>query len=181
MSAKSFRSGSYGDRASLAGISIDTVHARIHEGVAYTVSALAASLSDAGDLDVLFRTPAAGAVHMRVSAAIAGDGELRIYESPTTSADGTELDVVNRNRLSSNVAGSAAFEGPTVSDPGTLIGGPTLLPGGTGGRAGAATASPIGEHILKFSTDYLLRLTNQAGQAHRAGLEALFYEARQVR
>lgn len=179
MGTKSLRSGSYGDRISFGGIVIDTLHARIHEGVAFTASALSASLADEDNLDMLLVTPphGEGGVHLRVSAGLTGDGELRIYEGTSVSANGTELDVTNRNRRSSNVSGVSAFQDPTVDTLGTLIVGPSLLPGGRNFRATAASASTLGEHILKASTNYLIRLTSEAGQARRAGVEVLFYEA----
>lgn len=146
---------------------IDTLHANIHRGNAFTavygVGAVAAS--DARDL--LVQVPDTVSAHARLifqgSGAITG----QFYEGPTFSAAGTTVICRNRNRSASNAANVIVTYGPTITDPGSSLAWepiydssthPNRTVGGSGGNA-------FEEWILKPGMDYLLRMTNNESSA----------------
>lgn len=161
---------------------IDSIHERVHQGILFTHEQVAvagdpAELANDASLEYLITVPAGKFPHMRWAAECGGDSRVRIYEGVTTSDDGTEVTMLNRNRNSSNTAPITLHTGPTVSDYGTLLGDQVMPTGGgifgIGGGAGAATI--FGEWVLKPSTLYVVRLTNISGGAQPAGVEMRVY------
>ena len=70
-----------------------------------------------GNLEATTRTP-----HFTVELDSTGECWLLIYETPTTSANGTQQTVVNKNRNQAAVApNSTVWLAPTVSADGTLL------------------------------------------------------------
>lgn len=155
---------------------IDVYHARVHNGVAFACELFQANLGAGASLNMLLKPPA-GEVPPHVLPGFASTGEARLflYEGPTTSADGTALPRVNRNRLSANNANLEVFSGPTVSDDGELL--TQLLVGGGGFFTPAGGEIDFSqEFILAPGTDYLLRLTNEAASAQDTLLKLYWYE-----
>lgn len=165
--------------ASVDGISraltqIDVIHARIHEGLFYTASFIDPAVVASGTLELLIRVPAQVGAHARFTASIGGDGQGQLFEAPTTSADGTPLAAINRNRFSGNTADVLVFGGPTVTGDGTQLTN-ILIPGGTFISAGGE-GKTFDEFVLAPG-DYLARLTNLTTGDEPAGLQLAWYES----
>lgn len=94
-----------------------------------------------------------------------GGCEVFLYELPTTTGDGNQLDSISKNREVLGVSTTEVYEGPTVTAPGTLLF-HLFVPGlsvlierlyGGGWRES--------EWILAPNTNYLVRITNRSGAA----------------
>ena len=116
------------------------------------------------------RVDAAEYVHDQDSSAVV----LEIYESTTTSADGTSLPVFNKNRNSSNTPGTVISVGPTITDVGTQIKRAAIT--SPSGSSVVFSQSKSGEWILKPATKYLVRITNNSGGAIDFNITIGFYE-----
>lgn len=86
--------------------------------------------------------------------------EVKVYEAPTTTADGSSLPVGNLNRESDYAGTVVAFVGPTVSATGSLIFNPVAYAGGN--KAPGVSTNPV-QGIFARSTDYLIRVINTDG------------------
>ncbi len=143
---------------------IPSSHSHIHDGHRFFYSELI-TLASAGTRDILIATPDTTKWAHFTELSIAGNKEtnVKVYEDTTTSADGTGLTEINRNRNSGTVNTTVLTHTPTVSDVGTLIfevqfGEAT---GPASSRAGGAGATRQ-EVILKQNTKYLIRITSAA-------------------
>lgn len=157
-------------------IVMSEIHARIHEGVMYSVDQVNAALADTLSLSFLISTSASKSVHLRVLAAMGGDARLQLYENPTVTMAGSAITPINRNRFSSNVPAATITTGPTVSSDGTELL-DIILPGGSGFYLSPGSSSnAFEEYILKLEEDYLARVTNISGSAQPSSLQLDFYE-----
>lgn len=123
------------------------------------------ALAGAAVVKVLLKCPAAsgtffGAIlEVQASAfggTLSGATFIEIVETPTTSADGTARTPVNKNRLDT----------PNATTIGTFLN--TDATGGTIMKSGYCELGQdfcSGPFILKPSTNYLVRATNQSGAA----------------
>ena len=151
------------------------IHHMIHRGLMFSASYFTEGIADDASLNILVVTAADQVAHMRFEVAAGGLAEILLYESVTTSADGTAIAAYNRRRSSLGTAVTAISHTPTVSDLGTrLLQG--MLPGGEGGHAVGGVAFSFSEWVLKSDTKYLLRVTNRSGQAQAIGADINFYE-----
>lgn len=149
-------------------------HHQVHEGEAWQAlygpiailsNAVVDHLIVVAAVDATTRTP-----HMMVELDSTGEVWQELYETPTTSANGSAVTSYNRNR---NVAGSpttAIYLTPTVSAAGTKI---SALIAGSGQNAGAASRASA-EWDLKSNTKYLLRTTSKG--ANNICMRFQFYE-----
>lgn len=157
-------------------VTIESEHYRIHQGQAYRATVQASSLASSASFDVLLDNPAANYPHLRsYSGKITGGPcDVFFYEGTTTSAAGTAVTAVNMSRNSSNTADLVITHTPTVTDVGTQIE-YTLMPEGHK-QGGGWSAAPL-EWILKVSTKYLIRITNNNQQSVDASVEFFWYES----
>jgi hypothetical protein len=155
-------------------VGIDTVHRRIHEGVTFSSSFVDVAVAGSASVELLIRVVATRAAHLGLSIAVGANAEIEFFQAPTTSADGSALAALNRNRLSATVATTLIFEGPTVSVDGVELS-HGLLPGGSGGNANGGQGDSLFEWILA-PADYLLRTTNLSGSAAPHSLQLFWYE-----
>lgn len=101
---------------------------------------------------------------------------VEMFESPTVTSAGTLQTAVNRNRASSTASTMLLYAGTTVSANGTLVEDDYLFSTGTGKNILSGT-STIGEGwILKVSTDYIIKLTNQATSTTSYNAKFLWHE-----
>ena len=164
------------DRVNDAAVTVDMIHHQIHLGNLFEASGYAASIADAGNLDILVR-PGAARPHVRGQVNAGGSTRVRIYEGSTVSADGASVTIVNRNRNSLNTPVTTMFTGPTVTGIGTLLVDELLAGGSAGGnRTIGSSLSSFEEYILKPDINYILRLTNVSGVAVAASFTLAFYE-----
>lgn len=141
---------------------IDSDHAYIHDGLAFTSIINTGSISAA--YDIAFKTPTVASdkyIHWRpigiTSSANYVDVTLR--EGDTWSS-GTTVTPINRNRLSTDTSNMQSFAYNVTSSPsGTII-----QSSGIGASGNAVSRSGGGgqaneELVLKQDTDYVLTLT----------------------
>ena len=145
---------------------IDFIHFVTHLGNMFNVSAKLsiATGTDAFLLGKVGNEP----IHWNHYSVGANDGPLDIYlyETPTTTADGSALSVVNRNRESSNTTSFTAFAGPTVSANGTELFISGVLSSAVGANLSTRDSSDDTIWILNPNTNYLFRIHNNgAGTA----------------
>lgn len=152
---------------------VDVNHLRLHEGRAYYVYYIDASLAVNGNLDIALAWPSGILPHAVFNYQCGGDSRFYVYEAPTTSG-GTALTIHRRNRSLNTSSTGAAVYNPTVSALGTEIFGEIITSGqgGTGAGGGGYTY----EYVLKPLTTYLFRLTNINSKAHIAELLIEWYE-----
>lgn len=160
---------------------IQEQHRMGHEGMMYHSSGKVAGMIDANVDEFLLVTPAGSFPHMQGLTFTFGRGDIDIliYEGATASADGTPQTLHNTNRNSPNTPVITWGVAPTLSDDGTLIhtawAAPTAT--GTGQSATGITGINNGEEwILKPSTKYLVRVTNNSGSTIDYRWELLWYE-----
>ena len=151
-----------------AGIVIELEHHEIHEGKSYSVCISDAS---AASLSVSFRTPETQEIHIVISYGTESASHLEIIEGTAiTATTGTEEDIHNRDRNSTNVSTLLQNKsGAFVADSKVLIDATTA--GGTviakhynwvDKKVGAERRG-IAERILKFDTQYEILLTSDDG------------------
>lgn len=158
------------DALSKGVIVIDTVHAHIHAGELFAADLVNLALASAADLEILIRTAVGVPVHLRITVGAGGDARVRLFEAPTTSADGAALPLEDRNRVTDSTPTALTFSGPTVTDDGT-----SLLDAVQPASKGASFV-PFGEFVLAADTDYLVRATNLAGGAQPVSIQVDMYE-----
>ena len=158
---------------------ISEPHRLAHDGFMFHASKKETGILNAGVEECLFIT-GTKPVHLnrwRVESG-GGDIDIDIYEGATVSANGTALSVHCTNRLALNTALTTLYDGPTVTDDGTLIHSQWVPPtsSGIGQSADGAQAEAGEEWILAPNTNYLIRVTNNSGDTISIWEEYLFYE-----
>lgn len=168
------------DTHKLSAVTIDWEHQMVHEGDGYSISGKITSLGAGATSYLLAKNQNGAEVHWRTATVVVEDGpvDLYFYESPTTTADGSELTSYNKDRGSANTPALDVFSGPTVSAVGTELEHSWIPPtGGTGGRNIGGTAERVGgEWILAASTDYLVQITNNSGTTIDLSYYFFWYE-----
>jgi len=154
---------------------IDYAHAELHGGDHFIIR-LNTLISKNGTYDILFITPNT----IRWSHFVPGVESLSssvsatLYESPTTTANGTAIPIRNRNRNTGDGNNTLlAFHTPTVTSVGTTILGSVII--GSGKNTGGSTRDSE-EFILKQNTKYLLRITEQNIVATKVNYSIDWYE-----
>jgi hypothetical protein len=128
---------------------IDLPHHEVHEGEMFA----AYYNSTTGTAADVLLTTGATSVHLVIELVSDGKVKTTIYEGPTTSANGTAITAVNKNRQSINTAVLTVHHTPTVSATGTAI---HMYMVGSAAKAGGIGRS-VEEYILAKNTKYLLR------------------------
>jgi hypothetical protein len=160
---------------------IDSTHRMTHEGFLHHTSGKLTGLLDTGVQDVLISVPAATFPHFhRATISFgAGDIDIVVSEGATTSDDGTPSPVFNTNRNSAIANGTQIFIDPTVTGVGTVFHTQWAVPTAAGigaSEQGIANVTSGEEWILKPSTKYLLRITNNSGSTIDMRYELFWYE-----
>jgi hypothetical protein len=158
--------------------SISTPHLRIHQGKFFHASYLvphASPIADNASVDIFFTTGALSA-HLLSTINGAGDIESRIYTGPTATGNQTEQPSYNNNQNNSTESTSKMYFVPSVTVPGTQLGGGVFLPGGSGPQSSGGNQTPDHELVLAPNTDYLFKTTNVSGGALQLSIELGWYE-----
>ena len=160
---------------------ISEPHRLTHDGKVFHASGTFTGILDTTSVYMLLRTPASCFPHMHRMRLTVGAGDVygKLFEAGTVIADGTPVTPVNTNRNSSNTPDLLLFAGPTVTGDGTELHDKWLPPTAAGvgqTHAGLSDAEAGEEWILKPSTDYLLKVTNDSGATITAQIELLWYE-----
>ncbi len=154
---------------------VDFAHHQLHEGELHQYTYGPAALANGatidlrivvGNLEPTTRTP-----HFAVELDATAETWLYLYETPTTSANGTQQTVYNRNRNSANAPGTTLWLSPTVSAVGTPLSSWIV---GAGNKTGGNGRDSI-EWVLKPNTVYLVRMTAKA-TGDNVCLRAMWYE-----
>ena len=140
-------------------------------GKAFMATFSTGVLTTGADFDVLIRTLAGEPVALRVQTLAGTAFTVEIFEAPTTSADGSGVTEVNRNRKGTPASSTlVAFTGPTVTGAGTSIGAQTVP------AAASVEAGETEEYVLAADTDYLVRITNDDAGSQTLGVKVLWTE-----
>lgn len=141
---------------------IDSDHAYIHKGIAFTYSSNTGELAAAATYVVSITTPANKVIHLRPAMihASANIMELRIARESTVTG-GSAGTPVNRNQYTRQSSAVSIAYGVTLSAEGTVI--DALYAGQQGagsGRTGGAGTPSAEEIILDTETVYSFRFAN---------------------
>jgi hypothetical protein len=159
-----------------APVTIDIAHHEIHCGDMYVTTRTVDLANGASDVLHIVVPNETGTnltmkkYHTLVSFESEAESEMSIYESPTTSNDGTPLTKINRERNSTFTSNLGIFHTPTSSIDGTIIYSKHI---GNGVSIGGGGRSE--EFVLKNNTKYLVRLTNFAAGANHISWEINHY------
>ena len=153
-------------------VTLDLFKEATIQGKAWSLDHVDLSVESVEDLDVLLITGAKEATIMP-SAAANGVSQSFIYEAPTTSANGSAITIINKNRnFSAVLPVLTAFSGPTVTGVGTQLANGLIL----------GEVDKFGEEItesgfvLKPNTKYLLRVDNTSGGTLPMSISVDFHE-----
>jgi len=151
---------------------IDFAHCILHNGDHYYVKDWV-DLTNGQVLDFLFVTPDTTKwAHLLISFGFEAEANISVYESATTSNNGTPITVFNRNRNSANTNTSLVYSAPTVTGTGTLI---ARYKAGSSRSVGGDIRAE-GELVMKQNTKYLVRITNDTVTNNWCGYLADWYE-----
>ena len=110
--------------------SIVTEHAELHGGRTYICAHYYSGVADDANADLRITLGSNKELHITITVAVAGDGEILLYEGTTYTVAGTGITIYNRDRTSSNTSTAACRYTPTANVLGTeLFHG--YAPGGT--------------------------------------------------
>jgi hypothetical protein len=149
-------------------------HHQLHEGETWQagygpagilVAAVVDHLVKVADVAATTRTP-----HMVFELDSTSEVWIQIYETPTTTANGTPITCFNRNRNTAGSPTTTIFITPTVTAAGTLI---TSAIVGSGEKSGGS-GRDANEWDLKANTNYLVRITGK--NAGNVCMRFQFYE-----
>lgn len=154
---------------------VDDATYRIRQGEMYFSNAVFEDLADNAEAIILFRTPSGKEVHVRVDPMTAVASIFQLFDGPTVTSDGTTMFATNRNRNSTNTAGSAVFHTPTTSSSGTMVTS-LRIPAGFGGFVRDPAKSGFFEWVLAPSTEYLFKLRNVSGSTADVGFAFDYFE-----
>ncbi len=138
---------------------IEQEHLKIHEGKLFTIAKRFTVTNVGGTHEFLGVVPAAVFPHFR-SLTITSDGgpnDVDFYEDTTVSANGAAVTPYNNNRNSITIPELLIYDIPTITGDGTLLE-PILIPGTK--QAGSFGSEASNEWILKASSNYMIRITN---------------------
>lgn len=146
---------------------IDQPHAEIHTGRTFAASEeIDTTSSSGGTFDILIRTPGTEIVHMGLWAfdVTATPGKVRMHEGVAFDAEGTDINPHNMNRVVADhedfQTDVSATKNPTSVDVSNAE--DLEVKKITGGKhSGGEDSSPLIEWMLKPSTPYILRYTNE--------------------
>lgn len=153
------------------------VHHQIHTGWTHYASHLVEGVADDGTLRFLLRVDATIEAHLVWDAAAGGNATVGLSQVGTVTGVGTAITSAAMNRHFVRAPHILLYHTPTVSNL-IALGGTRLLTGGAAGgsRGSNGALRENTEWILRPGFDYLLTLTNIAGNAQPLGLAVQWYE-----
>lgn len=156
-------------------ITISLEHSKIHQGEGWEVSIETGDILPGANYYVLFKTSEGYRPHLRSYEVTATDSPvvIRLFENAEVSTNGSAVSSKNRNRNESDVNGVSVFSQPAVTNEGTRLETDFITSGGNkiGGNAG----SFYEEWIMKPSTNYLIKITNNSNNTIKAFINAFWY------
>lgn len=158
-------------------VSITTPHDAVHDGIMFEISHIFANVaSGGGNADILIVNGSSKELHTTIHVVSGAEASMYMYESPTVTAVGTQLAINDMNRTTRNSpVSTTAYHTPTIGAVGTLLS-ESLIEGGTAGRAIGGQVRWGTEWILRKSTNYLIRITNNTQNTANMSIQIEFYE-----
>lgn len=154
---------------------IDSVHARVHEGRYFSGGYYNLTVADAASIVVLVQTTSV-VLHVKFGGACGGNALATLYEGTTVSNVGTTITMANHNRLSSKIFSGTVTHTPTITGNGTQVNGVQFIPGGS--KLAGGGSSFVGfnnEMILAPNTNYSFHVTNISGATNVAQIDMECY------
>ena len=162
------------DPSSAISTVLDSKTFYIHQGLAFSHSGKT-TLANGASYYHLFRTPSNISPHVW-QILIQSDAtpfDVYILEGTAVGANGTAQTPINMNRNSSTVSQVSVYNGPTVTNDGTII--DYFLIAGSKQSGGIGEGNEI-ELIWKPSTNYAVKVTNNGTGIANFGLYAGWIE-----
>jgi hypothetical protein len=165
------------DTHQIAVVAITSEHQHVHEGDGYSVAAKISGITATGGTGLYLlnntngQNPHLRAMQMTTTGAPAS---VELFEATVTALDGSQVTAYNKNRTSTNTPSLEIYTGPTLVTIGTKID-EDIIPA-VGNKAGSAAEAVGEEWILKSSTKYCIRVTNNDNQDIDAMLKLFWYE-----
>ena len=149
----------------------------VHDGLAFGLSSH--STLTAGSSLIMLGVTGTRQVHFDGFLCDVSQGQflVELYESPTVTTLGTLQDSRRRNRINTNTSQMLVYAGGTVSANGTLISDDYIINIGQGNNIVGGTAGLDDGFVLKPSTTYMIKLTNQAGTTTTYNAKFAWHEA----
>ncbi len=145
---------------------IDRIHAEVHFGDLYSITAYG-TLTANQVLRLVMDTKTKNQ-HFSGNVFTSGPAIVNMYEDCYTSTTAGLISVNNKNRTSTNVAVIKVYSTVAVTTNGTMLIN-AMIVGNTGGSTGVNVVAPesdsirnTSEWILKKNSNYLLAITNTA-------------------
>jgi len=156
-------------------VTIEVPHDATHDGIMFEASYIFTQVASAANADILVMAGANKELHAVFHIVSGGQALIYLYESPTITAAGTALAINDMNRVTRNTSDARAYQGPTIGAVGTGLS-QSMVEGGTTGSKVGGQVRWGSEWILKKSTNYLVRATNNTAQAQNMSIQMEFYE-----
>jgi len=172
--------GEYGmDHITSARVVIDVAHHEIHEGETWLVSYKSPDADPIADNGTIAFVVVTGSkyVHLLARAGCGGDAEAELYEG-TNYQVGTGTAMVERNKSRPTGDGgntAQVIRQPAINNAGVLLEN-EFIPGGTGPQAVGGAGTMRAEWVFARNTNYMVRITNRAGNAQPMSLAIEWYE-----
>jgi hypothetical protein len=148
-------------------------HGAVHNDIIARATRVVSS--GTGITNVLFKSPGPLQGHLEYIITAAADTEVRLYEAPTVTTEGTDMVFARLHLGSSKTTQSIAKTGGTVSAKGTLK--DEQWNGGAGAGANVTGGSVVhdgAEWLLKVDTWYLIEIDRKT--ATKLGIALEWYE-----
>lgn len=156
---------------------IDVIHCMVHQGRLFDISGFDIDLDSTETHYILIKT---GEKQVHIDFVITGGGgiiDIEIGEDAVASG-GSVLQIFNRNRNSSNVPYTTAFDNPTVSTVGNIFVNKRILGSATVLQQKIISEVRAGaERVWKPNTNYVMLARTVAGADNcMLTIDGVFYE-----
>lgn len=164
-------------------ITIDTNHARIHDGNMFQVSSNTGTIANGTSTFFLIdmtSTTVTRDIHLVYQATTGGESLVELIENMTFVSSGTLVTAYNMDRDTTRTcqAGIKFYSGATNTKTNGTVIFKSLTPGGTSTPSrNGITLRNTSEWILKPGNSYVGRITNLSGGDIDVGINVEFYEA----
>jgi len=165
------------DREVPALVTISEEHNQAHRGTQRRAVATFLELADDATGYVLIRTTNTADTHLHISYNVGGNSLVTISSAPVITSTDTLLIVANLNQedFSAEIGKTLMYKA-TISDIGGLIIDSVFLEGGSGPQSAGTAGEGAIEWVLGGGEDYLVSITNIAGQAKNVSVLLQWYE-----
>lgn len=153
--------------------SLGVSHHHVHDGHSYVSWYDTGAIANNATAELILQT---GKKETHINFVGGGTGAFLVdtFQSPSFSAIGTPVVIMNRNRTSTHESVNALYSAPTLTADGTKLLS-SMIPGGNN-TGGSVPGQDFDRFVLKPLTYHMFRLTNISGNISRALLELGWYE-----